>query len=48
MSHAVYLAYGEGQFASTANGIFIGLAVLFIGCVVFGIYSYQTYPSDKN
>ena len=48
MFHTVYLAYGEGQFGSTANGIFSGLIVLVIGCIVFGIYSYQTYPNDKN
>lgn len=48
MSYTVYLAYGEGQFSSTANGIFSGLIVFILCCIVFGVYSYRTYPIDKE
>ena len=30
-----YLAYGEGDFASTAGGVFMGLVVLTLGCLAF-------------
>ncbi|MEM6521224.1 MAG: hypothetical protein AAF722_18045 [Cyanobacteria bacterium P01_C01_bin.70] len=43
-----YLAYGEGQFSSTASGIFSALVVFVICCVAFGLYSYQTYPNERE
>lgn len=48
MLQMFYLAYGEGQFASTASGILSALIVSVIGCLAFGLYSYQTYPKDKE
>jgi len=48
MSYSFYLAYGEGQISSTASGVFSGLIVFVIGCIIFGVYSYQTYPVDKD
>ncbi|MGJ3253421.1 MAG: hypothetical protein ACFE0J_20135 [Elainellaceae cyanobacterium] len=48
LSHVViYLAYGEGQSASTATGVFAGLVVLVLLCVLVGVYSYKTYPADR-
>lgn len=44
----VYLAYGEGQSASTATGVFSGLLVLVLLCVLVGVYSYRTYPTDRR
>ena len=43
-----YLAYGEGQFSSTANGVFLGLVVFVVCCITFVIYSYRTYPLDRG
>ena len=43
-----YLAYGEGQASATANGVFLGLVLLVIGCVSFGIFAYRTYPIDRE
>ncbi|MBE7379965.1 MAG: hypothetical protein F6J95_000960 [Leptolyngbya sp. SIO1E4] len=43
-----YLAYGEGQFGSTATGIALGLIALVVGCIIFGVYSYRTYPMDRD
>ena len=43
-----YLAYGEGQISSTGTGVFSGLILLVILCVAFGVYSYRTYPTDKE
>lgn len=43
-----YLAYGEGQFGTTANGIFSGLTVFVICCVVFVVLSYRNYPLDRE
>lgn len=48
MPYPFYLAYGEGQFGTTASGIFSGLIVFVICCIVFGVYSYRTYPMDKD
>lgn len=48
MSHMFYLAYGEGQFSSTASGVFVGLVAFTAGCIAFVLYSYQTYPADKK
>jgi hypothetical protein len=42
-----YFAYGEGQIASTASGIFAGLLVFTLGCVAFILYGYKTYPRDR-
>jgi hypothetical protein len=41
-----YLAYGEGQFATTATGIVSGLLALAILLVLFGVYASKTYPND--
>jgi|GEM_PF-1184249 hypothetical protein len=43
-----YLAYGEGDFASTAGGVFMGLVVLTLGCLAFIFYSYRTYPENRS
>lgn len=48
MLPAFYLAYGEGQAASTAGGIFVALVVLTLGCLAFILYGYKTYPADRN
>lgn len=48
MPYIFYLAYGEGQAATTANGVFLGLAAFVIGCVTFGIFAYRTYPIDRQ
>ena len=48
MSYIFYLAYGEGQISSTASGVFLGLVVFVVGCLAFGVYSYRTYPVDKE
>ncbi|MGD1906418.1 MAG: hypothetical protein ACFB0C_10550 [Leptolyngbyaceae cyanobacterium] len=48
MLNIFYLAYGEGDFSSTASGIVSALIVLLIGCLAFGIYSYKTYPIDRE
>ncbi len=42
-----YLAYGEGQIASTSSGIFVSLLIFTLGCVAFILYGYRTYPSDR-
>ncbi|WP_169614311.1 hypothetical protein [Nodosilinea sp. P-1105] len=44
----LYLAYGEGQTASTAGGVFLALLVATLGCLGFIFYGYKTYPSDRN
>ena len=48
MPYLFYLAYGEGQFSTTANGVFFGLVLFVIGCVTFGIFAYRTYPIDRE
>lgn len=48
MVHFFYLAYGEGQFGSTATGVFSGLVSLLGCCIVFGVYAYKTYPTDRK
>ncbi|MBE9112804.1 hypothetical protein IQ273_25785 [Nodosilinea sp. LEGE 07298] len=48
MLPALYLAYGEGQAASTASGIFLALVVFTLGCLAFIFYGYKTYPADRK
>ncbi|MGF1567462.1 MAG: hypothetical protein ACFCVD_05235 [Nodosilinea sp.] len=48
MALPFYLAYGEGQIASTASTIFLSLLLFAIGCLAFIIYGYKTYPADRN
>jgi len=48
MESQLYLAYGEGQFGSTATGVFLGLMILALGCIAFIIYGYRTYPADRE
>ncbi|MGF1519620.1 MAG: hypothetical protein ACFCVB_17710 [Nodosilinea sp.] len=43
-----YLAYGEGQAASTTGGIFLALVVFTLGCLAFIFYGYKTYPADRK
>lgn len=40
--------YGEGQFASTGLGVFLGLLVFAAGCIAFIIYGAITYPADRR
>mgnify|MGYP001770824602 CR=1 FL=1 len=47
MQH-IYLAYGEGQFASTATGVFFGLITAVSFCALFIIYAANTYPADRR
>lgn len=47
MPYLFYLAYGEGQSSTTASGVFSGLAVFVISCVIFGVFAYKTYPADR-
>ncbi len=44
----LFLAYGEGQFAFTASGVSLGLLVFVLSCLAFIIYSYRTYPADRD
>jgi hypothetical protein len=46
--HHFYLAYGEGQFASTATGVFFGLITAVSFCVLLIIYAANTYPSNRE
>lgn len=48
MPSMFYLAYGEGQVSTTANGVFLGLAAFAVCCITFVIYSYTTYPADRE
>lgn len=48
MPLAYYLAYGEGEFATTATGVFSGLFVLAVGCIAFILYAYRTYPANRS
>ncbi|NJL45337.1 MAG: hypothetical protein HC922_05505 [Leptolyngbyaceae cyanobacterium SM2_3_12] len=43
-----YLAYGEGQIASTASTMFLSLLLFTLGCLALIIYGYKTYPADRN
>lgn len=43
-----YFAYGEGQFSSTANGVFSGLLVFVVCCIAFGVFAYRNYPVDRE
>lgn len=43
----IFFAYGEGQFASTATGMVLGLLAAVTFCVLFGIYAASTYPVNK-
>jgi glycerol-3-phosphate acyltransferase PlsY len=47
MSH-IFLAYGEGEFAATATGVFLGVSALVVLCVLLGIYAVNTYPADRR
>jgi photosystem II PsbH protein len=40
--------YGEGHFASTGLGIFLGLLVFTCCCVAFIFYGIQTYPKNQD
>lgn len=46
MQH-IFLAYGEGQFSSTATGVFLGLLVTVSFCVLLIFYAANTYPADR-
>lgn len=48
MPYLFYLAYGEGQSGTTANGVFLGLAVFVVGCIVFNVLAYRNYPVDRE
>lgn len=48
MLPTVYLAYGEGQAASTAGGLFMALVVFTLGCLAFIFYGYKTYPANRK
>ncbi|MBE9070345.1 hypothetical protein IQ260_27250 [Leptolyngbya cf. ectocarpi LEGE 11479] len=48
MPYLFYLAYGEGQSATTATGVFSGLIVFVISCVIFGVFAYRSYPIDRQ
>ncbi len=47
MQH-IYLAYGEGQFASTATGVFFGLITAVSFCALLIIYAANTYPINRE
>lgn len=42
------LAYGEGQFASTASGITLSLLAVLLFLVLLGVYVWNTYPADRE
>jgi hypothetical protein len=43
----IFLAYGEGHFASTATEIAFSLFLVVLFCVFLGFYAAKTYPSDR-
>ncbi len=50
MQHAFstyFLAYGEGQFASTATGVFLGLLTAVLFCLLLIFYAANTYPANR-
>lgn len=46
--HHLFLAYGEGQFAQTASGVFLGLLVATSFCLVLIAYASNTYPANRD
>jgi photosystem II PsbH protein len=40
-------SYGEGEFAATGLGVFLGLLAFGAGCVGFIFYGALTYPKDQ-
>ncbi|MEO0374617.1 MAG: hypothetical protein AAF329_08340, partial [Cyanobacteria bacterium P01_A01_bin.17] len=48
MPSLFYLAFGEGQFSTTASGVFSGLAVFVVCCIVFVVLAYRNYPVDQD
>lgn len=47
MQH-IFFAYGEGQFTSTGTGVFFGLLVAVLFCILLIVYAANTYPANRN
>jgi hypothetical protein len=45
---SMFLAYGEGQFASTATGVLFGLITAVSFCALVIIYAANTYPANRR
>jgi glycerol-3-phosphate acyltransferase PlsY len=43
----IFLAYGEGQFASTATGVTLGVLAAVLFCVFLVLYASSTYPANR-
>jgi glycerol-3-phosphate acyltransferase PlsY len=44
----IFFAYGEGQFASTATGVVLGVLAAVTCCVLLGVYAAYTYPANRQ
>lgn len=42
------LAFGEGNYTSTAQGIVLSLLVVVMFCVMLGVYAVRTYPKGRE